>query len=419
VRTLAIDFETANEQRVSACSMGLAWIEGTPIVRKEHRLIRPKELRFQAYNVCLHNIRANQVAHEPDFASVFSEFEPDISGGLLLAHHAEFDMNIIRATLRQDGCNCPEFTYLCTQMISEAVWPDCGSWSLEAVTGYLGIVFQHHNALEDAVACAEVALHAAKVVGAANVIELAEKLFLRPGRVEGENIFPCFFEREGGITVRVARRHELHFSVRGSSGSVYEISAWKTNGHFRMTCTCEAGQNGFYCKHRDQLLNGVVDNVLSDNAADVEELFALLKDTEADRLFNYFREIESLGCEDESVKHARRALGLELGKPAHRKDKSHARPRAYRKHSVNGVAATLPLNGAIAGKVVVFTGTLATMTRDEAKASAERLGAKVAGSVSRKTDYVVAGPGAGSKLGKAKEFGVQILSEDEWLKLAR
>jgi DNA ligase (NAD+) len=76
-------------------------------------------------------------------------------------------------------------------------------------------------------------------------------------------------------------------------------------------------------------------------------------------------------------------------------------------------------DSAIAGKTVVFTGTLEQMTRDEAKASAERLGAKVAGSVSRKTDYVVAGPGAGSKLGKAKEFGVKVLTEDEWLKLAR
>ncbi|MGB8603754.1 MAG: NAD-dependent DNA ligase LigA [Bradyrhizobium sp.] len=74
-------------------------------------------------------------------------------------------------------------------------------------------------------------------------------------------------------------------------------------------------------------------------------------------------------------------------------------------------------NSAIAGKTVVFTGSLEKMTRDEAKAMAERLGAKAAGSVSKKTDYVVAGPGAGSKLADAKKHGVEVLTEDEWLDL--
>jgi DNA ligase (NAD+) len=92
---------------------------------------------------------------------------------------------------------------------------------------------------------------------------------------------------------------------------------------------------------------------------------------------------------------------------------------ALMKHiAVESVVAVAPSDSVFSGKTVVFTGTLEKLSRAEAKAQAERLGAHVSGSVSKKTDFVVVGADAGKKLAQATELGVTTLTEDEWISMA-
>ena len=107
------------------------------------------------------------------------------------------------------------------------------------------------------------------------------------------------------------------------------------------------------------------------------------------------------------------AIGRYFGE-AHNRDVVEA---LVREMDTIGDAEQAVSDSPVVGKTIVFTGSLERMTRDEAKAMAERLGAKVSGSVSKKTDLLVAGPGAGSKLKNAEKFGVDVVDEDGWFKL--
>ncbi|GAA4116738.1 hypothetical protein GGR00_000712 [Aminobacter aganoensis] len=134
MRALAIDFETANEQRSSPCSVGLAWIEDGAVIRVEERLIRPKDMRFSRFNIAVHGIRPEHVEDAAEFPEVMEEFEADLSDTLLVAHNASFDMSVLRASYQLYGVSCPSIDYACTLKMAKAVWQDLASHRLNEVS---------------------------------------------------------------------------------------------------------------------------------------------------------------------------------------------------------------------------------------------------------------------------------------------
>jgi DNA polymerase-3 subunit epsilon len=174
MKTIAIDFETANAAPGNACQIGLAWIAGGKVVRVEERLIRPRDMRFTFSWV--HGITADDVRDAPEFPDVLAEFHEELHGALMLAHNAGFDAGVLRGCARAYALKPPRMKYLCTLEIARRVWPDLPSKSLKNVARHLGIGFTHHNAAEDARACAEIAIAAAETVGALEIADIPARL---------------------------------------------------------------------------------------------------------------------------------------------------------------------------------------------------------------------------------------------------
>lgn len=195
-RAIAIDFETATEARASACSVGLAFIENGVVVRVEERLIRPPGNRFSPFNTAIHGIRPEHVAFAPEFPDVMAEFVSDFEGAIMVAHNAAFDFSVIRASHDYYGMPYPEFSYLCSVKLAQRHWPDLGSHRLNVLAAHLGLVFQHHNAAEDARICAEACLAMAGEAGASGLIDLAARLALNPGRLHRAGYEACSFARK-------------------------------------------------------------------------------------------------------------------------------------------------------------------------------------------------------------------------------
>lgn len=187
---VAIDFETANSNRSSICSIGLAVVQGGQLIGTQHIYVRPVPFHFDPINVSIHGITPSMVKDAPRFSELWASVRSGI-GAPLVAHNASFDMSALRYVLDASHIPYPQLDYFCTRVISRIAWPDRPTYKLNHIAEMLDIRFRHHNAEQDAIACARVAIAACRQLGAESLHALDEQSLLRKGRLFPGGYSPC------------------------------------------------------------------------------------------------------------------------------------------------------------------------------------------------------------------------------------
>jgi DNA polymerase-3 subunit epsilon len=180
---VAIDFETANEKRGSACSVGIVVVEGSEIVDKQHFFIKPLDMRFEKINVGIHGITPDAVSKSPVFGDLWSRLLPFFEHRVLVAHNASFDMSVLRYCMHDAAIVPPEIQYICSCNVSRAAWPELSSHRLPTLANYHGLDLEHHDALSDALVAAEVMLLAAKCLRVNSIDKVSHETGVSLGRI--------------------------------------------------------------------------------------------------------------------------------------------------------------------------------------------------------------------------------------------
>jgi DNA polymerase III subunit epsilon len=173
---IAIDFETANENLSSVCSLGIVKVENGKIADKKYRLIKPPELRFNYRNIMVHGIKPENVIRELEFYRYWKSLKEYFSDSLIVAHNAEFDIGVLKAVLNRYDLEYPDFYYTCSLRTARRAWKGLSSYSLGNIGKYFGFNFSHHHALEDAQMSADLILRACIDTNSDSIPELNKKL---------------------------------------------------------------------------------------------------------------------------------------------------------------------------------------------------------------------------------------------------
>ena len=192
VEYVAIDFETANANLTSACSIGIVGAANGETVFEKHFLINPNE-DFSSYNVLIHGITEEMVRNEPTFDKLWDEIKELIEGTIVFAHSAPFDLAVLKSLLDQYGLEYPNIKIGCTLKVSKiafkGVLENC---KLNTISNYLEVEHLHHNAISDAKVCFYLLERVKRMYQVYDVVDLFEVLGLGFGVMKPKILRGCY-----------------------------------------------------------------------------------------------------------------------------------------------------------------------------------------------------------------------------------
>lgn len=181
VNCVAIDLETATHERNSACALGISTVSKGVIVETTEWRFCPPNRRFNATNTRIHGISRESAKNLPLLPSIWQNIQQNLSDRPLVAHFAQFDINVLRQSLAANGIECPTVSYTCSWLVAKRTWPSFGRFGLANVARRLGLPIDHHNPSADARLCASILLAACREWGAGSLEELERKTLIRRG----------------------------------------------------------------------------------------------------------------------------------------------------------------------------------------------------------------------------------------------
>ena len=204
INFVAIDLETATDERDSICEVGIAIVEDSKIKTSKSWLVQPPGNEYDDFNIEIHGIRPRDTKNCPEFSELWPEIRQYLDGRIVVSHNTAFDMYVLRDSFLWNDIPFPGFAFFCSYRTAVKLVKGCYSYSLPNVCETLGIPFSgHHRAGNDAAACAEVFLKCIKLSVCNSFSELKKACGFRCGRFSDNYFRPQLSTHQGGKSFKI------------------------------------------------------------------------------------------------------------------------------------------------------------------------------------------------------------------------